>query len=78
MAAQCQQTIARTTGADVKAGSDAPHHMTVPSRAQGAGLVARGQMQHLIESMRSAMRQSAEVRDETACPCIERTTPRSR
>jgi len=35
----------------------AEHHMTTPSRAQGAGLVARGQMQHLMESMASAMRQ---------------------
>jgi hypothetical protein len=37
--------------------SDAGHHMTTPSRAQGAGLVASGQMEHLMESMASAMQQ---------------------
>jgi len=37
--------------------SDADHHMTTPSRAQGAGLVASGQMAHLMESMASAMQQ---------------------
>jgi hypothetical protein len=31
--------------------------MTTPSRAQGAGLVASGQMEHLMESMASAMQQ---------------------
>ena len=37
--------------------SNAGHHMTTPSRAQGAGLVASGQMEHLMESMASAMQQ---------------------
>jgi hypothetical protein len=36
-----------------KAATD--HHMTTPSRAQGAGLVASGQMKHLMDSMASAM-----------------------
>lgn len=45
--------MATTTAAP----SDAGHHMTTPSRAQGAGLVASGQMEHLMESMASAMQQ---------------------
>ncbi|MEZ5318370.1 MAG: hypothetical protein R2752_13300 [Vicinamibacterales bacterium] len=40
---------------DVEPGSTTDHHMTTPSRAQGAGLVASGQMKHLMDSMASAM-----------------------
>ena len=45
--------MATATAAPLAAG----HHMTTPSRAQGAGLVASGQMEHLMESMASAMQQ---------------------
>lgn len=43
----------RTSDREAKATTD--HHMTTPSRAQGAGLVASGQMKHLMDSMASVM-----------------------
>ena len=45
--------LAHTSEAFMEPVPDATHHMFVPSRARGAGLVASGQMQHLMDSMRA-------------------------
>jgi len=56
-------------------GAEPGHHMTTPSRAQGAGLVARGQMQHLMESMASAMRQPRMDMMQMMSRCSALTAP---